>query len=61
MPRPKQLEIDGMIYWNDGSDLGDCVECGDNAFSYNEDGTLLCEECLIEWHGEDLINDNLDL
>lgn len=51
MPRrqPKTLKIGGTIYWSSGDDLGEC-KCGDPAFSYNENGDLFCEDCLIEWH-----------
>ncbi len=39
-----------MTYWNDGSNLGNCESSGEKAVSYNEDGNLLCEECLIDYH-----------
>lgn len=58
MARQKVIEIGDMVYFK-LDDLGDCQNCGEEADSYNEDGDLLCEECLIEWHenqSEDLTN-----
>jgi hypothetical protein len=50
--QPKTIEIDDMIYWSSGDDLGECDRrsCGESAFSYNEDGQKFCEDHLIEWH-----------
>jgi hypothetical protein len=53
--KPKSLKIGEILYWNDGSDLGECNECDEKAFSYNEDGHLLCEDCLIEWHESPMV------
>lgn len=58
MARQKVIEIGDMVYFK-LDDLGECQACGLEADSYNEDGDLLCEECLIEWHEnerEDLTN-----
>jgi hypothetical protein len=45
------IEIDDMVYITTGK-LGKCEArgCTDEGVTYNEDGVLLCEEHLIEWH-----------
>jgi uncharacterized Zn ribbon protein len=50
MKRVRKLTIGVITYWNLGSDLGACDECGNKAFSYNENGDLFCKKCLVEWH-----------
>lgn len=52
MSKSKTLQIGDMNYWSSGDDIGECDDrhCTERAFSYNEDGTKYCEECLEEWH-----------
>lgn len=47
--KQKTIEIGDMTYFK-LAHLGECESCGEDADSYNEDGQLLCEECLIDWH-----------
>ena len=50
--KPKSIQIENMIYWSSGDDIGECEHrhCKLPAFSYNENGEKFCEECLIECH-----------
>lgn len=54
--KPKTIEIGNMTYWSSGDDIGDCdgKYCNERAFSYNEDGDKFCEDCLIDWHEQEV-------
>lgn len=49
--RFKTVEVNGWTFVSDTREFknDECEKCGGQAFSYNEDGELLCEECLINW------------
>lgn len=44
----EELSIEDFVYLNFGYDLGTCDECNEPAATYDEDGRLLCEECLMQ-------------
>ncbi|WP_277810666.1 hypothetical protein [Chromohalobacter canadensis] len=37
--------------------MGECEKCGDQAIGFNDDGDLLCEDCIFEQTCEELFGD----
>lgn len=48
--KPHYVNVQDYTYFNFGYDLGKCDECKNEAVTYDDDGRLLCEECLLRHH-----------
>ena len=51
--QPRTLQIGDNILCSDGEVLGKCKECRADAIQYNDNGDLMCDDCLIEYYSDD--------
>ena len=51
---------DDYTYFSDGTPLGKCEQCPETAYHYDENGSALCEDCLMENHANGRYDDESD-